>query len=84
VVVLALLAACGSGSAISDIPNSSVPNQSVGQAESEVSFADVRREGCTSSSTTKVVSESVTATADGVEFSTPSPLQLELEDEIRV
>ncbi|MGA1390099.1 MAG: carboxypeptidase-like regulatory domain-containing protein, partial [Ilumatobacteraceae bacterium] len=84
VVVLALLAACGSGSAISDLPDSSAPNQSVGQAESEVSFADVRREGCTSTTTTKVVSESVTATADGVEFSTSSPLQLELEDAIRV
>ena len=81
---LALLAACGSGTASSDLPDSSVPSGSDSEVESEVSFADVRREGCTSSTTTKVVSESVTATADGVEFSTSSPLQLELEDAIRV
>ena len=84
VVGLALLAACGSGTASSDLSDSSAPGRSDSEVGSEVSFADVRREGCTSSTTTKIVSESVTAIADGVEFSTSSPLQLELEDAIRI
>ena len=84
VVGLALLAACGSGTASSDLSDSSAPGRSDSEVGSEVSFADVRREGCTSSTTTKIVSESITAIADGVEFSTSSPLQLELEDAIRI
>ncbi len=52
--------------------------------DTEVSFDDVRREGCTSSTTTNKSSDIVTSTAGGVEFSTASPLALELEDAVRV